>query len=75
MSDSATPGTVACQAPLSMGFSSLEYWSGWPCASPKDLPNPVIEPGSPDLSVDSLLSEPPGKPMKQVNSAESYEKG
>ena len=34
MSDSATPWTVACQAPLSMGFSRQEYWSGLPLPSP-----------------------------------------
>ena len=41
--------TLACQAPLSMGFSRQEYWSGLPCPSPGDLPNPGIEPGSPAL--------------------------
>ena len=35
--------TVACQAPLSMGFSKPEYWSGLPCPPPRDLPNPEIE--------------------------------
>ena len=40
----ATPWTVACQAPLSMGFSRQEYWSGLPCPPPGDLPNPGIEP-------------------------------
>ena len=43
----ATPWTVACQAPPSMGFSRQEYWSGLPFPSPRDLPNPGIEPGSP----------------------------
>ena len=38
-----TPWTVACQAPLSMGFSGQEYWSGLPCSPPGDLPDPVIE--------------------------------
>ena len=37
------PTTVAHQAPLSMGFSRQEYWSGWPCPPPGDLPNPGIE--------------------------------
>ena len=36
--------TVAHQAPLSMGLSRQEYWSGWPCPSPGDLPNPGIKP-------------------------------
>ena len=44
------------------GFLRQEYWSGLPCPSPGNLPNPVIEPRSPALQVDSLLSEPPGKP-------------
>ena len=43
----ATPWTVAYQAPLSMGFSRQEYWSGLPFPSPGDLPNPGIEPRSP----------------------------
>ena len=40
------PWTVAHQAPLSIGFSRQEYWSGWPCPFPGYLPNPGIEPGS-----------------------------
>ena len=42
----ATLWTVACQAPLSMGFSRQEYWSGFPCPPPGDLPDPGIEPSS-----------------------------
>ena len=57
----ATLWTVARQAPLSMGFSRQEYWSGLPCPPPGDLPNPGIEPGSPTLQANSLPSEPPGK--------------
>ena len=38
--------TVACQAPLSMGFSRQEYWSGLPCPSPQDLPYLGTEPAS-----------------------------
>ena len=53
----ATPGTVARQAPLSMGFSRQEYWSGLPFPSAGDLPNPGIEPRSPALQADSLLTE------------------
>ena len=45
----ATPWTVARQAPLSMGFSRQEYWSGLPFPPPGDLPNPGIEPTSPAL--------------------------
>ena len=46
--------TVACQAPLAMGFSRQEYWSGLSCPPPGDLPNPV----------------PPGKPHRQNNLGE-----
>ena len=47
-----------------MEFSYEEYWSGLPFPSPEDLPNPGIEPRSPALQADSLLSEPPGKPSE-----------
>ena len=57
-----TPWTVACQAPLSMRFSRKEHWSGLPFPSPGDLPDPGIEPRSPALEADPLVSEPPGKP-------------
>ena len=53
-----TPWTVACQAPLSMGFSRQEYWSGLLALAPGDLPNPGIKPDSPEapvLQADSLL--------------------
>ena len=56
-----TPRTVAHKAPLSMGFSRGEYWSGLSCLPPGYLPDPGIETRSPALQVDSLLSEPPGK--------------
>ena len=55
-----TPWTVAPQAPLLMGFSRQEYWSGLPCLPPGDLPNPEIEPVSPvspALQADSLPTE------------------
>ena len=58
---SMTPWTVAYQAPLSMGFSRQDYWSGLPFLSPGDLPNPGIEPRSPALQTDSLPSKPPIK--------------
>ena len=35
--------TIACQAPLSMGFSRQEYWSGLPCPPPENLPDPEME--------------------------------
>ena len=63
VSDFATPWTVACQAPLSMGFPRQEYWTGLPFLSPGDLPDPGMECGSPVLQADSLLTEPPGKPL------------
>ena len=53
----ATPWTVICQAPLSMGFSREEYWNGLPFPSPEDLPDPGTEPGSPALQADSLPNE------------------
>ena len=56
-----TPWTVTYQAPLSKGFSRQEYWSGLPFPSPRGLPDPGIEPGSPALQADALPSEPPGK--------------
>ena len=49
-----TPWTVARQAPLSMGFSRQEYWSGFPFPLPGDLPDPGIKPASPVLQADSL---------------------
>ena len=55
----ATPWTTAYQSPLSMAFSRQQYWSGLPFLSPGDLPDPGIEPGSPTLQADALLSEPP----------------
>ena len=61
-----TPWTVAHQAPGSMGFSREEYWSGLPFPSPGDLP------GSPALQVDSLPSEPPGKPLRHHNKIICY---
>ena len=54
----ATPWAVAHQYPLSMEFSRQEYWSRLPFPSPGDPPDPGIEPMSPALQADSLLSEP-----------------
>ena len=53
----ATPWSVACRAPPSLGFSRQEYWSGLPFPSPGDLPEPRIEPRSPALQADSLPTE------------------
>ena len=58
---SATPWTVAYQAPLSTGFSRQEYWSGLPFPSPGYLPNPGIKPRSPALQADALPSKPSNK--------------
>ena len=58
-----TPWTVAYQGSLSMGFPRQEYWNGLPLPSPGDLPDPGIEPGSPTLQADTLLSEPPENPI------------
>ena len=48
-----TPWTIAYQAPLLMGFSRQEYWSGLPFPSPGYLPNTGIEPGFPALQTDA----------------------
>ena len=60
--------TVACQAPLSMGFSRQDYWSGLPFPSPGDLPDPGIKPASlmsPALAHRCLQLVPPGKALKE----------
>ena len=70
------------RTPLFVEFSGQEYWSGLPFPSPGDLPIPGIEPRSPALQADSLLSEPPGKPssatkeaiMQQVEKAHSLQR-
>ena len=65
VSDSVTPWTVARQAPLSMGFSRQEYWSGLPFPSPGDLPDPgrdqICVSCSPALASRFFTTEPPGK--------------
>ena len=57
----ATSWTLAHQAPLFMGLSQQEYWSGLPFPPPGNLPNPGTEPRSPAFQVYSLPYEPPGK--------------
>ena len=69
----ATPWTVACQAPLLMGFPRQEYWSELPFPSPEDLPDPGIKPVSPALQADSLSTEPPGKPITNIIIVEMFE--
>ena len=49
------PKAIACQTPLSMGFSRQEYWSGLPCTLPGNLPDPGTEPEIPALQADFLL--------------------
>ena len=64
MSDSfSSPWTVACQAPLSMGFSRQESWGGLPFPPPGDLPDPGIELASPALQADSFLLSRLGSPL------------
>ena len=58
-----TPWTEAPGGLQSVGFSRQDYWSGLPFPSPGDLLNPGIEPGSPALWADTLLSEPLGNPF------------
>ena len=63
MADSfAVPWTVARQAPLSMEFSRLEYWSGLPFLFAGDVPNPGIKAMSSALAGRFLTTEIPGKP-------------
>ena len=62
----STPQTVADQASLTMGFFRQEHWSELLCPPAGDLPDPGIEPGSPELQADSVPSEPPGKPLTNV---------
>ena len=76
MSDSsATPWTVARQAPLSMGFPRQESWSGWPCPSLRDLINPRIEPTS-LMSLawtgEFFSIEPPGEPKYYVRTVNVF---
>ena len=70
-----TPWTVACQLLCLWGFSRQEYGSGLPCSPPGDLPNPGIESSSPALQVDSLPSEPPGKPKNTGEVAYTFSRG
>ena len=58
----ATALTVACQAPLTIGFSQQEYWNGLAFPPPGDLPDSGIKPASPALAGGFFTIEPPGKP-------------
>ena len=62
----ATLWIIAHQAPLFMGFSKQEYWSGLPCPPPESLPDPGIERvflTSPTLAGGFFTTSPPEKPM------------
>ena len=65
----ATLWIVACQSPLSMGFSRREYWSVFPRPSLEDLPSSKTEPESPILAGRFFTNEPRGKPNFQPWSA------
>ena len=70
-----TPWTVSCQAPLSLGFSRQEYWSGLPCPPPGGLPDPGIKPvslASPALQADSLPAEPRVDPSPEHLQSDIY---
>ena len=58
VSNSCDPMGCNPPAPLPKGFSRQEYQSGLPFPSPRDLPDPGIEPGSPSSQADSFTSEP-----------------
>ena len=71
MSNSLQPlWTVACQAPLFMGFPRQEYWSGLPFPSPGEwnLPDPGIKPASPVLADRLFTAQPPGKSKTSLES-------
>ena len=66
---SATPWTVACQAPLSFGFPRQEYWSRLPFPPPRALPNPGIKPIISCMVSRFFTTELPGKPIRNVHEA------
>ena len=70
----ATPWTIACQAPLSTGFSRQEYWSGLPLPSPGNLPDPGHKPASPALAGGFFTAETPqqGKRTKKADPEQKY---
>ena len=70
VSDSVTPWTISCQAPLSMEFYRQECWSGLSFPPPGDLPNPGIKPVSPVLAGVFFTTEPPGKPSNLRNNSQ-----
>ena len=75
VSDSVTPWTVARQAPLSMGFSRQESWSGLPCPFPGDLPDPRDQTSISCISCTGggfFTREPPGKPSESGGTTSEY---
>ena len=68
----ATPWTVAHQALPSMKFSRQEYWGGLPFPSPRHLPDPGIEHGSPTSWANALPFEPPGNPILTAYYSNSF---
>jgi len=68
--------TVPCQAPLSVGFSRQEYWSGFPCSPPGNLPDPGIEPmslTSPALAGGFFTLVSPRKTPQSMHAAKDYQ--
>ena len=61
--------STALQAPLSIEFSRLEYWSGLPFPAPGDLPDTGIEPASPAFAAGLFTTEPPGNPVQSYASS------
>ena len=74
MSDSVNLSTVAHQVPLPVGFSRQEYWSGLPCPSPGDLPDPRDQNHICLLhwQVGSLPLAPPGEPKSPLIYKDHY---
>ena len=66
----ATPWTVAHQAPLSVGFPRLEYWSGLPFLTPRDLLNPCIQFGSSALAGGFFTAVPAGRGLVSTQVSE-----
>ena len=67
-----TPWTVACQALLSTGFSSQEYWDGFPCPPPGNLPDPEFEPPSPEAPVLSGKFFADSLPLSHLGSLKNW---
>ena len=68
----ATPWTLAHQSPLSIACPKKEYWSGLPCLSLGDFPDPRIKPMSPTLAGGFFTAEPPKKPPEKCTESLLY---